>query len=729
MRFRIDPRDWQDAGFTLVLSVIALAAWESTFRGPGLWFAGLAAILLGIAVAVALVSLGGGLDYVVVGLILGYFLGAGMSAGVRGTVAGWPLLVGTHPPIDATGLVLLPVAMLCLLGAGITVGVAMRTAEPGRPLVPAALLLIGALVTSRSEPVSVLLHGLVFGVVALIWLRLRTSEADVPGYAADPGRRTRLVAAAAMVAVAALVATAVAGTSSGADRLVLRGLLPAYDVSALPTPLDDFRDYTRRVPAPDSNVFDKQLLSVRDAPAGTRLRFAALDTYDGRHWLADNDTDPERVDDRFLRMSSTIDNPARGERAEFVVTVGDGWALPWVPTAGSLQGLAFLGTGSLGTDPEAAKDDLRYDPASQTAVTTDELVPGEQYEVDTLLADTSFSGDFEPSTALDDDLYERAAFLDPAVLGWSAGADTKADAVLRVAAQLKREGRYSDGAVEGEEQYVAGHSELRLGQGFVLTTPSVGNAEQYAAAMALMANRLRVPARVVVGAVVPASGVVKGRNVTAWVELRAADGTWQTLETDRFMSRRPPPRDRDPGGQKPERIFPEETPDDQSPEQRPEPQRPPEQSPELPADSPDPQAEPDSGPPLWPWLTLLLLVAVPGVVPALKWWRRRRRLTAARVTERYAGAWLELVDQARDLGRPVPPGLTRPAEARVLERGATLAAEADVRIFSADEPDPAEAEAFWTLVRDERAGLTAGYSRWQRLRAALSLASLRAKRH
>ena len=96
------------------------------------------------------------------------------------------------------------------------------------------------------------------------------------------------------------------------------------------------------------------------------------------------------------------------------------------------------------------------------------------------------------------------------------------------------------------------------------------------------------------------------------------------------------------------------------------------------------------------------------------------------MSERYAGAWLELVDQARDLGRPVPPGLTRPAQARVLDRGAMLAAEADLRIFGADEPDPAEAEAFWALVRDERAGLTAGYSRWQRLRAALSLASLRA---
>jgi hypothetical protein len=731
---RIDPQDWQDAGFTIVLSVIALVAWESTFRGAGLWFAGLGAILVGVGVAVAVVALGGGLDFIVLGLILVYCLGSGAVAGagafggvewlgegMRGTIEGWPLLIGTHPQIDASGPVLLPVVLLCLVASGLATGLAMRTESPARPLVPVVALLCAALLLSRSEPVSVLLHGLVFGVVALLWLWVRSSQAEVAGTMPDTGRHARAMAAAAMVAVGALVASVVAGASSGADRLVLRGLLPAYDVSDLRTPLDSFRDYTRRRPPPEGNVFDAELLSVRGAPAGTRLRFAALDTYDGEHWAADNDTDPERVDDRFLRMSSTIDNPASGDRAEIVVTVGAGWALPWVPTAGSLQGFDFIGAGR-----DAAKDDLRYDPATQTAVTTGELAPGDDYVLDTVLADARVSRAFEPSDALDDDLYDSAAFLDPAVLGWSVGAGSPIDAVLQVAERLRREGRYSDGAVAGEEEYAGGQSPLRLGKEFVLTTPSVGNDEQYAATMALMANRLRVPARVVVGAVVPTGGVVRGKDVSAWVELRAADGTWQTLDTDRFMGTRPPPSE-PTRGQRPDRIFPEETPDDHSPDQRPEPQQPPDQRPDQSEDS-DPAAEPDQGPTVWPWLVLLLVLALPGGVPALKWWRRRRRLGADRVSERYAGAWLELVDQARDLGRPVPPGLTRPAEARALDRGATLAAEADVKIFGVDEPDPAEAEAFWALVRDELAGLAAGYSRWQRFRAALSLASLRVRR-
>ena len=192
----------------------------------------------------------------------------------------------------------------------------------------------------------------------------------------------------------------------------------------------------------------------------------------------------------------------------------------------------------------------------------------------------------------------------------------------------------------------------------MLTTPSVGNDEQYAAAMALMANRLRVPARVVVGAVLPASGVVKGKDVTAWVELRAADGTWQTLETDRFMAHRPPPATRGPGASEPERIFPEETPDDQSPEQRPNRSSPPSRRPSSPTTAQRPDAaEPDAGPPLWPWLALLLLLVAaagrrtgPEVVASAATAQRRPGQRALRRRLARAG---------RPGPRPGPPGARR----------------------------------------------------------------------
>jgi len=46
-----------------------------------------------------------------------------------------------------------------------------------------------------------------------------------------------------------------------------------------------------------------------------------------------------------------------------------------------------------------------------------------------------------------------------------------------------------------------------------------------------------VPARVVLGALVPAGGVVTGADVHAWVEIRVGDGSWRTLPTSAFMDR------------------------------------------------------------------------------------------------------------------------------------------------------------------------------------------------
>ena len=61
--------------------------------------------------------------------------------------------------------------------------------------------------------------------------------------------------------------------------------------------------------------------------------------------------------------------------------------------------------------------------------------------------------------------------------------------------------------------------------------------------MALVATRLGVPARVVVGARVPEDGVVKGNDVVAWVELRIRDDgrvVARACPAATYMSFRPP---------------------------------------------------------------------------------------------------------------------------------------------------------------------------------------------
>ena len=61
-------------------------------------------------------------------------------------------------------------------------------------------------------------------------------------------------------------------------RVVLRSQVqPPFDIGQYPSPLASFRRYVK-VPEPDAqNLYDKTLLTLECAPAGSRLRIAAQD--------------------------------------------------------------------------------------------------------------------------------------------------------------------------------------------------------------------------------------------------------------------------------------------------------------------------------------------------------------------------------------------------------------------------------------------------------------------
>ncbi len=727
-----------DVLLVVTLTMIALAGWSSTFSGNGWWITGGVVAILGSAAATAVVAARGGVEVVGLVLAFGYYFACGpiverdlrltdlsiLESGVRASAEAWPVLLGTHPPVDSSGAALLAPVLLALFSAGIGTALALRSTRAAVPLAPPTLVLAAVLLLAQPEPVSVLLQGVGFGVVAMMWMRLRGLRIDEAAHGRDPARAWRMVGSVALVLAAALTAAAVAGDPTPGARFVLSREMPAYDAGREATPLDSFRDFTEPAPGqrvPEGNVHERKLMTLRGAPTGVRVRFAALEAYDGNRWQAANDSDPSRDDDRFLRLSSTIDNPADGREIRVAVDPTGDYTSRWVPTIGAVQSFSFYGSAR-----EDAQTHLRYDPATQTAVMDDRLEKNDTYAFTSAITGGLLKRRMTASTLVDPALREAGAFLDPAIEAWALGAVSPIDGVFRVAERLKRVGRYSDGAIFWQSSYTAGQGTARLGDGFVLGEPTVGNDEQYAAAMALMANRLGAPARVVVGAVLPASGVVRGRDVQAWVEVRIADGSWRTLPTEMFMGDRPPRR---VGVDEvlPPRAFPDPPP---APPQQPEiEEEPAEEPPPAPAAS---SADAGSGGVPWGLVLLALALGAPVVVPVVKGVRRRRRLSSRRVTLRYAGAWLELVDHARDLGVPVVPGLTRPAEARAVgsARGTgdtlvDLAHEADRRIYAADSPEAADADAFWSLVRAQRSSLGEGVSPWRRAWAVFSPASLR----
>ena len=752
-----------DLTFVLLLSGLALSGFATSFTGWTFLVVGVVGVVLAIAVthttrvlrwpliapvmilALLFFVLGGPLCLRSVGDTAFLPGGSTLSTLLDQAVFGWNDMLTTLPPVDGEGpLLVLPWLLGLVAGfVGTAVsGVVVRRSWVAAllPVLGLTLVLVGVILLGVRHPHSVLVQGSLFAAAALGWLavRARRASATVHGGASGAGRVA--LAAALVVVASALAMPASALVTGDVDdgRTVARSWVePPFDIGRYPSPLAGFRKYVDLRPRSDAaNVFEKTLFTVEGAPAGARVRIAAMDSYDGLVWGASNDAIPGTADDSFQRVSSTIDNPVEGERVEATVTIGEGYDGVWLPTIGALQQVEF----GLG-DPEAKSDSFRYNLATSTAVVPTGVRQGDTY---------SFTAVEPPDAVTEETLAARSlapappgtGFLKLPATDWSAGATTAMGRVLAIAEHLRSEGKYSDGVTKSEQVHHPGHHLLRLSDDFINDQQMVGNDEQYAAVMALAANALGVPARVVLGATVPEGGVVTGEQVHAWVEVRAADGSWRTLPTERFMSDRPP------NEQQPETNTPMSGTNIPPPNPIP----PPSDTGELSdaelkerkarkkerAEEEEDEQSPGviSGLPGWvrvvavyggsPVLALLaLLLAVVG----LKVLRRRRRLGAASTSARFVGAWRELVDHARDLGQPVPlgPTVTRREQSHGIasQEAPALARRADSFVFGPSVPDADAAAAYWKMVDAERRAMSGAVGRRRRLVAAISPRSLR----
>jgi hypothetical protein len=654
-------------------------------------------------------------------------------------IFGWKDLLTTLPPIDGDGpLLVLPwlAGMVAgLVGLGLAhLPVRRAWVAAALPVVGMTVVLCGAIVLGVRHPQSLLLQGTVFAGLALAWLaqRARRASATVQGGSTSYVRGVGALAMLALAAGLAFPASAwMAGTD--ADRTVARNWVePPFDIGRYPSPLAGFRKYINLQGRDDpSNVYDKTLLEIQGVTPGTLVRFATMDRYDGMVWGASDNALPGAADDSFQRVSSTIDNPVEGREVDVTVTLGEGWSGVWLPTVGALRSMHFETA-----DARAKAEVFRYNLATSTAVVPSGLRPGDRYSFTAVEPEDELSPETVGSAAVTS-LPPGAAFIQGPTEKWTerAGSDPM-DRVFAAAEHLRSEGKYSDGVGRTERIYVGGHSVWRLSDEFVNAPQIVGNDEQYAATMALIANDIGVPARVVLGAAVPEDGRVMGRDVSAWVELRAADGSWRTLPTDAFMSRTPP------ADQVPETNTPMSGTVIPPPNPIPPPSDAGEQSD---ADLKErkatrKKAEEDEGliPGLPGWvgavvryvgLPLLLAALVLGAIVAFKAWRRYRRRSADSPSARFVGAWRELVDHARDLGQVVPlgPTVTRREQSVGIVSGEAgdLARRAYRFVFGPSVPEEAAAATYWESIDAERRAMSHQVGRWQRIRAAVSLRSLR----
>ena len=306
-----------------------------------------------------------------------------------------------------------------------------------------------------------------------------------------------------------------------------------------------------------------------------------------------------------------------------------------------------------GDRAEQETETFRYNLATSTGVVPAGLQPGRPLHVPAVLTDEELTADTPASSTIG--LAETAApFLTAQAQDWSAASTRPMEQVLDIAERLRDEGKYSDGVRASERFYLAGHHQSRLSDddGGINSPIIVGNDEQYAAWMALLANQIGVPARVVMGAVVPRGARSPGPTSRRGSRCRPPTAAGGRVPTEAFMdidrpAELPPRQEEEMSGTNvppPAAIPPPSTVGEPT---------------DAELNALKNKRESDDGFALPAWLKallvyvvlpLLVVLAVAGGIVAAKALRRRRRRAAEPVSARFGGGWREVTDHARDLG-------------------------------------------------------------------------------
>lgn len=648
---------------------------------------------------------------------------------VTGVALGWRQLLTITLPVGDYQALLVPALVLILVPTVLGLSVALRTRVPELVvLAPVAVFLtataFGPQYPDRPllAPIALLVTVL-FWLVWLRWVRRRRAirllagdDAARPEFGAA-GLRT-VVSAALIMAIAAgsAVAAAAAAPPEG-DRSVLRtAVQQPFDPRDYVSPLAGYRAYWQ------PQTRDSVLFDVTGLPAGGRLRLATLDTYDGVVYTVGSDRATSESGS-FTRVPSTFDQSAvDGQQVAVDVTVGD-YSGVWMPTAGQFESVRFAGAGGA-----SLRERFFYNDASGTAAVLGGLGSGDAYSLTAVLpaqpADSELAA-LEPGRAIVPSPPEAPSALTARLEQYTRGLTGAGERLQAALAGLAADGYISHGVADTEPPSRSGHAIDRIAQLFE-DPLMLGDAEQYAVAAALMADQLGFPARVVVG-FVPDGTRVRGSDATVWLEVDTAQYGWVALDPV------PPLRD-----------IPTELPQESTQVSRPLTVVPPPVVDDAPADrqrTPESEQEQQPQPSALVELVLavlriagltvlgaLLLLAPFLLVVAAKLRRRRLRRRAATPADRIVGGWREFEDAVLDHGFAPAPAATRTEVAGLAggTQSLLVAAVADRANFAPDEPEPAEADAVWRAVDDLRWSLDRGRTRWQRLKARVSVRSLRA---
>ncbi|GGK88030.1 cysteine protease [Salinibacterium xinjiangense] len=652
---------------------------------------------------------------------------------VTGVALGWKQLLTITLPVADYQALLVPALVLILTTTVVGLSVALRST---RGEIAAAFPVLVFLVATAFGPKFpdrplvtpiALLVAVLLWLVWLRWYRRRTAVNSLLAQSTDAasldrspdagvaGLRTA-VSAAVILAVASTAAIgAVALVPPAADRTVLRtAIVQPFDPRDYVSPLSAFRSYWQ--PA----TIDSTLFQVRGLPEGGRIRLATLDTYNGVVYSVGS----SRVTSQsgsFTRVPSTFDQSAvDGTAQELEVTIR-GYSGVWLPTTGLFEAVDFTSA-----DAATLRDGFYYNNVSGTAAVVGGLVSGDSYTLSAITPRQPTESELatlDPGSAsvpIPQDVPDQ---LTATLEGYTSGVSGAGNRLVAALAGLKADGYISHGIGVDEPASRSGHAADRISQLFT-DSRMIGDAEQYAVSAALMAKDLGFPSRVVMGFLAKGEAVT-GADVSAWIEINTAQFGWVTIDPNPLV-----------------RDIPEEIPEETSQIARPQTIVPP---PVLEPDRFDRQLTPDTEQQRTPdvnlalqavlavlrvlgWVAIAAAVVLAPflVIVAAKFRRRKLRRNASTPIQRISGGWQEFENAVVDHGLSPEVASTRTEFAMAAGgvQSAVLAAIADRAIFAPDAPSGTDADNVWRAVDELQASLDDGLTRWQRIKARISLRSL-----
>ena len=539
---RIPRSALSDLVVLAVLSVLAIAGYETSFGDLHFLVAAAAGLVIGtLAALVGTLLRLGVLTTVLLGLAAYFVLGTPFTmpdtalflvlpsvtslAGLAlGAVYGWADILTIGTPVEAPYYIAVVPYFAAWIVSLVGSMLVLRWLPRRRTVLRSAVVLIGpvllflsGILLGTDEAFYAGVRGVAFAVIALVWLAWRRgADVETDGAGARKLRAQKLrgsaIVVAGAVAIGAVAGLAVAPVAP--DRFVLRDeIVPPFDPLEFPSPLSGFRKYTK-------DLAEEPLFTVSGMEPGDTIRLASMNSYTGRLWNVAGPGDSDD-DGGYAITGPTLPQPplaSLGSDRSIEIDVA-AYDDVWLPTVGYGADLQLEDA-----DTSARIGDLRYNAAAGTAVLTSGVSEGSRYRLDgsiqTEPSDEALAD--VPVAMIELPPVENVPDVVTAKAEEYAGEATSPIEQLRnIERGLKTNGFLSHGLASDSVASRAGHGADRLIELFTRSS-MVGDEEQYAAAMALMARQLGYPARVVMGFAPEVeedqeSVEVVGEDVTAWV--------------------------------------------------------------------------------------------------------------------------------------------------------------------------------------------------------------------